>query len=190
MGAGIATPTFRRTMSRRTWRISIYQHPAHPCRKTKISLPWIYRDEALVQALAFFVEIKAVRNHLAGIWKDYKDGNVKLIAASIITDCAFEFLRKPHENFARHVLPAFGSLPDLLQALWEHHHGPGAVLPEIADYRDMSPNDPAWQTSDDILAHDYHSLKQMLDITSRGQRCISKADFLGSGDVQEACLPT
>ena len=71
--------------------------------------PEASRAEGIIAVLAFFADVHSIRSYLDGTWREYKDGQIDIISAAVVTNTALELLRRSHDDIVKHTLPLFSN---------------------------------------------------------------------------------
>lgn len=61
-------------------------------------------EESIMTLFTFFEDLHSVRAYIKDLWRDYKQGEIDLITASVTTNTALELLRKPHDDIRARIL--------------------------------------------------------------------------------------
>lgn len=136
------------------------------------------REEAINRAMVFFGDIKAIREHLDSVWRDYLARKVDLITASVMTDTAIEILQKTHDEFAFQILPHFDGIQDLMDALLdelEAKTGQGIALPSG---HSITP----WEHVDAVMLMPFQHLDQLLTAFDSESAPVANPGFFGQYD--------
>lgn len=142
-------------------------------------------DEQYLATYCLFQDVSSIRSFLRQLWTNYRDGNIALMAASITTNTAIDFVRILEQDFMQSFPDRFdyGSIMLLVYAVWCENRGQN---PHDKQQPGDSFNFEVYDLAEEVMLPTYVILRYLQKFIRPNQILSFKPEFLGARDTTVA----
>ena len=142
-------------------------------------------EEQYMASHCLFQDIRNIRSFLRQLWESYKDGDIALVAASITTNTAIDFVRSMEQD----LLQRFPDKSDY-ESIMHIFYGAQCIHRGLNPSSKQRPDDPfnfeVYNLAEDIMVPTFIVLESLQRVITPNQLPLYKPGHLGARDTTTA----